>query len=65
MTDASVETSLVDALELPEGLFFYLLCADMAEAKCLGMYLPLASVSWGGNAMTGIEIMTGPNPPAP
>lgn len=30
-----------------QGHFFCRLCAGMAEAECLGMHLPFASVSWG------------------
>lgn len=47
VTDASIETSLHGALGLHQGTFFHPLCADTAEAECLGMHLPLASVSGG------------------
>lgn len=30
-----------------QGPLFHPLCADTAEAACLGMHLPLASMSWG------------------
>lgn len=32
---------------IAQGPFFHCLCADTVEAECLGMHLPLASVSWG------------------